>query len=280
MRVLLTGASGQLARAVRETWTGHELLCPDEAQLDLSDRNAIRSVLGAQKPEAVLNLAAFTQVDLCESEPERAMLINGTAVGWLAEACDDLGALLVQISTDYVFDGTGTRPYLEDDPTGPRSVYGRTKLAGEELAGKASEHLIVRSAWLYDAWGKNFLLTMLNAARQGRAIRVVADQRGTPTSCRALARQLLGAVDQGWRGRVHATCLGETTWHGFATEIFRQTGVPANLSPCTTDAYPLPAHRPAYSVLSGARRRLLGTDLMPPWEEALAEVVAALPPQR
>ena len=151
LKVLVTGGSGQLARVVRTLWTGHDLVIPDEAALDLADPAAIAAVVAQVRPQVVLNLGAFTQVDRCESCAEQAMLINGTAVGWLAEACRRQGALLVQISTDYVFDGTGTRPYLETDPTGPRSVYGRTKLRGEELARLAPEHLIVRTAWLYDA---------------------------------------------------------------------------------------------------------------------------------
>jgi len=275
MRILVTGGAGQLARVVRATWTDHELVVPDETSLDLGDPAAIRAVAARVRPQVILNLGAFTQVDACETSPDQAMLINGTAVGWLAEASREHGALLVQISTDYVFDGLATRPYREEDPTGPRSVYGRTKLAGEELARTAPEHLIVRTAWLYDAQGRNFYRTMVNAAAQGRALRVVNDQRGAPTTCRALARQLHQALAEGWRGLVHGTCQGETTWHGFAAEIFRQRGIPASLSPCATADYPLPAARPAYSVLSGAHRRQLGTDLMPSWEAALAEVVAA-----
>ncbi|MDR3671941.1 MAG: dTDP-4-dehydrorhamnose reductase [Holophaga sp.] len=275
MRVLVTGASGQLARAVRASWTDHELVVPAESSLDLGDPDAIQAVVAQVRPQVVLNLGAFTQVDRCEASPEQAMLINGTAVGWLAAACREQGALLVQISTDYVFDGLATRPYWEDDPTGPLSVYGRTKLVGEEQAQLAPEHLIVRTAWLYDDQGRNFYRTTLNAAAQGRALKVVDDQRGTPTSCRALARQLHQAVAGGWRGLVHGTCHGETTWHGFAAEIFRQRGVQASLTPCATADYPLLAPRPAYSVLCGQRRALLGSDLMPSWEEALAEVVAA-----
>jgi len=274
MRVLVTGGSGQLARAVRAAWTDHDLVVPDESVLDLGDPEAIRTVVSAVRPQVVLNLGAFTQVDLCETSPDRAMLINGTAVGWLAAACRAQGALLVQISTDYVFDGLASRPYREDDPTGPLSVYGRTKLAGEELARLAPEHLIVRSSWLYDAQGRNFYRTMLDAAAKGRVLKVVADQRGTPTSCPALARQLRLAVAEGWRGMVHATCSGETSWHGFAAEIFRQRGLQPTLSPCSSAEYPLPAPRPAYSVLSGQLRGRLGTDLMPSWQEALAEVVA------
>ncbi|MCE1228288.1 MAG: dTDP-4-dehydrorhamnose reductase [Firmicutes bacterium] len=275
MRVVVTGGSGQLARAIQETWSGHEVLLPPETELDLTKPEAIRTVLQTLKPQAVVNAGAFTQVDRCETEEGLATLVNGTAVAWLAESCDALKATLIQISTDYVFDGTATRPYREDDPTHPVSAYGHSKLRGEENAALAQRHLIVRTAWLYDAWGKNFFLTMVNAARQGRALRVVDDQRGTPTSCRALARQLHGALNEGWQGIVHGTCGGDTTWHGFAAEIFRQMDMSVDLSPCTTAEYPTPAKRPAYSVLAGGRRKTLGTDLMPTWEEALEEVVAA-----
>lgn len=274
MRVLVSGASGQLARAIRETWVDHELLLPEEAHFDLGNREAIRAVISAARPQVLINAGAYTQVDRCETEATLAQRINGEAVGWLAEACDEAHCLLVQISTDYVFDGQGTRPYREADPTNPQSVYGRTKLEGERQAARCARHLIARTSWLFDAWGKNFYLTMLNAAAQGRALRVVDDQRGTPTTCRALARQLKVAAEEGWQGLVHATCQGETTWHGFAQAIFRVHGLAADLSPCTTADYPTPARRPAYSVLDGTHRAALGTDLMPTWEEALDEVVA------
>jgi dTDP-4-dehydrorhamnose reductase len=273
MKVLVSGASGQLAHAIRLIWADQDLVLPEETVLDLSRQEAIQSVVAEVKPDVVVNCAAFTQVDRCEAEAELALLINGTAVGWLAEACEAQGAMLIQVSTDYVFDGTGTRPYLEDDPTSPVSVYGRTKLEGERQAARCSRHLIARTSWLYDTWGKNFLNTMLNAANQGRALRVVDDQRGAPTTCRALARQLKVAVEQGWNGLVHTTCQGETTWHGFAKAIFEAKGMAVDLSPCTTADYPTPARRPAYSVLDGTRRATLGTDLMPHWQEALAELV-------
>jgi len=277
MRVLVTGGSGQLARAIRTFWTGHEVVLPDEKLLDLADPSAIQRVVAEVRPEVVINAGAFTQVDLCETRPDLARTVNGLAAGWLAEACGKGGALLVQLSTDYVFDGKGTRPYGEDDPPCPASVYGRTKLLGEEEARKAPEHLIVRTAWLYDAWGKNFYLTMRDLAAQGKDLKVVADQWGSPTTCRALARQLQAAVEGGCRGLLHATCSGETTWHGFAAEIFRQSGLTVALSPCSTEDFPRPAPRPAYSVLSGARRAALGLDRMPAWQDALAEVVADTP---
>ena len=275
MKVLVTGGAGQLARAIRETWIDHEVILPDESVLNLGRRENILAVFAELRPQVVINAGAFTQVDRCESEPDLAHLINGAAVGWLAEACADQGAMLVQFSTDYVFDGLGTRPYREEDPTGPRSVYGQSKLRGEKEAARAPEHLILRTSWLYDSWGRNFLATMLNAAAQGRKLRVVDDQRGCPTSCRTLARQALLATEEGWRGLVHATCSGETTWHGFAKEIFRQSKIQADLSPCATEEYALPAPRPAYSVLDGTRRATLGTDLMPAWQDALAEVISS-----
>lgn len=273
MRVLIAGASGQLARAIRETWQGHELLCPEESHFNLNDRESVRAAILGARPEVLLNAAAFTQVDRCETESDLAMRINGEAVAWMAEAANEAGTLLVQISTDYVFDGTAHRPYRESDPTNPQSLYGRSKLLGEQNATLAREHLIVRTAWLYDSWGKNFYLTMLNAAAQGRKLRVVDDQRGTPTTCRALARQLRVATQEGWRGLVHGTCGGETTWYGFAAEIFRQSGIQADLAPCTTAEYPTPARRPTYSVLDGTRRQQLGTDCMPDWREAMGEVI-------
>ncbi len=273
MKVLVTGAAGQLAHAIRRTWTAHDLFLPEESVLDLSKEAAIHSVVSNVRPDVVINCGAFTQVDRCEAEADLALLINGTAVGWLAEACEAQKAMLIQISTDYVFDGTGTRPYREDDPTNPMSVYGRTKLEGERQAARCSRHLIARTSWLYDAWGKNFFNTMLNAEVQGKALRVVDDQRGAPTTCRALSRQLKVAVEQDWQGLVHMTCQGETTWYGFAEAIFAAKGITADLHPCTTADYPTPAHRPAYSVLDAAYRRSLGPDLMPLWRDALAEIV-------
>ena len=276
MKVLVTGGAGQLAHAIRLIWAEHELVIPAESDLDLSRPDSIQSVVSRVKPDVLLNCAAFTQVDRCESEAALARLINATAVGWLAEACEAQGAMLVQISTDYVFDGTATRPYREDDPTNPTSVYGRTKLEGEHQATRCSRHIIARTSWLYDAWGKNFLDTMVNAANQGRSLRVVDDQRGAPTTCRALARQLKVAAEQQWQGLVHTTCQGETTWYGFAKAIFEAKGMQVDLSPCITADYPTPATRPAYSVLDGSRRATLGTlgtDLMPHWHEALLDVV-------
>jgi dTDP-4-dehydrorhamnose reductase len=272
MRVLVTGGSGQLAQAIQRFWKGHEVLLPPESQLDLANRTAIDAVISEVRPDIVINAGAFTQVDRCETEIDLAMLVNGTAVGRLAESCIRVHARLVQISTDYVFDGTGEHPYREDAPVNPASVYGKSKLLGEQEARKIPGHLIVRTAWLYDAWGANFYNTMLNLGRQGKPLKVVDDQHGTPTTCRALARQLQVAIEAGACGTLHATCSGETTWHGFAAEIFRQHDLAVDLSPCVTADFPRPARRPGYSVLSGEQRKRMGVDIMPDWREALAEV--------
>lgn len=272
MSVLVTGGAGQLARAIGQCWSGHDVVLLPSSDLDLRQETSIREAIARIRPDVVINAGAFTQVDRCETEADLAMQVNGTAVGHLARACDKQGATLIQVSTDYVFDGTSTRPYREDDLVNPVSVYGRSKLEGEMQAARCERHLIIRTSWLYDAWGKNFFNTMLNAAAQGRKLRVVDDQHGAPTSCRALARQLKVAAEQGWQGLVHATCQGETTWHGFALAIFESQGIAADLSPCSTADYPTPAKRPAYSVLDASHRRSLGPDLMPHWREALAEV--------
>jgi len=273
MKVVVTGSSGQLAEAIRRCWSRFEVVLPSEAELDLRRPKSIHSVLRDLRPDVVVNTGAFTQVDRCEDDEATAMRINGEAVGWLAEECSSMDALLVQISTDYVFDGRGGRPYVESDPPRPLSAYGRSKLRGEEEARKAVRHLVVRTAWLYDAWGRNFYDTMLKLAALGKPLRVVGDQWGTPTSCRALARQLEVAIASDWRGTIHAACWGETSWHGFASEIFRLHGVPVDLSACSTAEFPGRAARPLYSVLSGERRRRLGGDVMPEWRVALAEVV-------
>lgn len=272
-RILLSGGSGQLAEAIRRFWTDAEIICPPEDTFDLSQPESIHATVHAFHPHVIVNAGAFTQVDRCEDAEALAMKVNGEALTPLAEAANMVDALLVQISTDYVFNGTAARPYREDDPVEPTSAYGRSKLLGEQNALQAKRHLILRTAWLYDAWGKNFLLTMLNAAKQGRSLRVVDDQRGTPTTCRALTRQIRQAVHEGWQGLFHATCHGETTWFGFASEIFRQAGLRPDLSPCTTADYPTPAKRPAYSVLDGSKRAQTGIDLMPDWQTALNEVI-------
>ncbi len=273
MRILVTGGGGQLANALGHEWSGGGLTRLGKEALDLSDLEGIPGVLASHSPDVIVNTGAFTQVDLCEGAPEAARRINAEAVGRLAEYCAGTGCLFVQISTDYVFSGRASRPYREDDETAPINVYGATKLMGEAAARLAPRHLIVRSGWLYDAWGRNFLQAMLQASLRGSELRVVHDQKGTPTSCRVLARQLREALVGGWEGLIHASCAGEATWYEFALEIFRMTGGRPLLRPCTTEEWGAPAPRPGYSVLDNNLRRSLGRDLMPSWEEALEEVL-------
>ena len=274
MKILVSGASGQLARAIGKFWTGGNVLLPTESELNLANRDSIRSVIQNCRPEVFLNCAAYTNVDVAESDADQSLLVNGTAVQWIAHECDEVSALLVQISTDYVFDGRSSTPRHESDAVNPCNVYGKSKLLGEEAASASKDYLIFRTAWLYDAWGKNFFTTMLKLAEEGRPLRIVNDQFGSPTSCRALARQIQFAVENNWRGLFHATCSGEASWFDFAEAIFKHLNPPPNFSPCPTHEYPTVATRPAYSVLDNSRRLSRGTDLMGTWQDALSEVIA------
>jgi dTDP-4-dehydrorhamnose reductase len=275
VKILVTGGAGQLGRAMAQSAPGHTVVLLDRGAFDLTKAGAARELIEAQRPDVVVNAGAMTHVDRCETEVDLAYRSNALAVRWVADACRQVGSLLVQISTDYVFAGDGQTPYREWDATGPINVYGASKLAGEREALGAPEHLIVRTSWLYESWGVNFLNTMLKLGREGKALKVVDDQRGAPTTCRALARQLVRLIEARQRGLVNATCHGETTWFGFAETIFELAHLQVSLTPCTTAEYPRPARRPAYSVLSAATRVATGADVMPDWRAALAELMAA-----
>lgn len=271
--LLVTGAHGQLGRAVLATAqrrglaaVGHDL-----DTLDITDRAAVEAMMTCLTPAAVVNCAAYTAVDDCEEHEGLAVRVNGEAVGGLAEACNRHGAVLVQISTDYVFPGTSSRPYREDDPVDPVNAYGRSKLRGEELARRAHHHLVVRTAWLYGVGGASFVEAIRGQLAAGaQALRVVADQTGSPTLCDDLAGAILGLLAAGARGIVHAVNSGATTWHGLATEIVRRAHADSEVIPVTTAEFPRPAPRPAYSVLDTTHlSRLLGAPL-PSWQDALA----------
>jgi len=292
MRVLLTGARGQVGAELARALEGRaEVIAHDRASLDLSDPDAIRARVREARPAVIANAAAYTAVDRAESEPDAARAANALAPGILAEEARRAGALLVHYSTDYVFDGTKIEPYVETDPTGPVSVYGRTKLEGERaIAASGCAHAILRTSWVYAPRGKNFLLTMLALAAKQREIRVVDDQRGAPTSAAQIARATVELLDGGVEriaaapGIYHATARGETTWFGFAQAIFdawsRRAGasfMPPKVVPIPTSEYPTPARRPAYSVLSNAKlERTFGVRL-PDWRQGLDEVLSALP---
>ncbi|WP_433436806.1 dTDP-4-dehydrorhamnose reductase [Nonomuraea sp. CA-141351] len=256
MRWLITGAGGMLAADVldRAALTGEPVLALGRAELDLRDRRAVRDFVSAYRPRAVINCAAWTAVDDAETHEAEALAVNGHAVRWLAEACHLAGARLVHVSTDYVFDGTAKKPYREDALTGPVNAYGRTKLAGERAALELG-HYVVRSAWLYGAEGGNFAQTMIRLARERPTVDVVDDQRGQPTWTADLADYLVRLAQSDLSpGVYHGTSAGETTWCGFAKEIFKLLGAdPERVRPIPSTAYPLPAKRPANSVLAHTR---------------------------
>ncbi|HTA13301.1 MAG TPA: dTDP-4-dehydrorhamnose reductase, partial [Solirubrobacteraceae bacterium] len=235
MRILLTGAAGMLGHDVRRVGerAGHELILVDLPELDITDEPSVVSFFEGERPDATINCAAWTDVDGAESNREAAYAVNAEGAGNLARAAARIGTPLLHISTDYVFDGTAPldgkgqpRAYLESDPTGPRSVYGETKLAGEQqvLAASAS-HTIVRTAWLYGVDGPNFVETMLRLAGERDAVQVVDDQIGSPTWSGHLAPAIVGLLERGVGGLVHLTGAGSVSWNGFAKEIFRQADV-------------------------------------------------------
>jgi dTDP-4-dehydrorhamnose reductase len=257
MRALILGAGGQVGRALAATApAGAEVIALARADCDLSDAEAIRRAVAGAAAEIVLNAAAYTAVDKAESEPELAATINGKAAGWVAAAARSAGARTVHISTDFVFDGNGSRPYRPDDPVGPLSVYGRSKLEGEHAVTAGDpDALIVRTAWVYAAAGANFVNTMLRLMRERDTLGIVADQIGTPTHAASLARAIWTLVASGATGIYHYTDAGVASWYDFAVAIeeeARSIGLldrSVRVEPIATADYPTPARRPAYSVL-------------------------------
>ncbi|PIU52479.1 MAG: dTDP-4-dehydrorhamnose reductase [Deltaproteobacteria bacterium CG07_land_8_20_14_0_80_60_11] len=273
-KLLITGAAGQLGQALvlsaaRQGW---EAAATDLPELDITDPQAVQGELSRRRPEVVINAAAATRVDDLESDPDAALRVNALGPRNLAVACRRLGIKLIHLSTDYVFDGAKLGPYVEWDRTAPLSVYGRSKLLGEEwVRQQCPDHFIVRTAWLYGVPGPNFVTAILARGRQlgpDGELKVVHDQRGTPTSALALAPQLLALAATEAFGTYHATCQGETTWYEFARLILKTAGITVRVTPCTTAEFPRPAPRPANSVLENRLLRVAGLDLMPAWQAA------------
>ncbi len=274
MRVVVTGSRGMLGTDLMRVFDGSGALWGlDIEELDIADAGRCSEQICALKPDVIINSAALTAVDYCESHQEQAFRVNAEGARNLAAAAVRAGALLAHYSTDYVFDGLKEGPYTEDDPPAPRSVYGRSKLRGEEWIREACpEHLILRTAWLFGHNGKNFIRTILSAAREGRPLRVVHDQRGSPTFTRDLAAWTALMIKAGCRGTFHVTNSGACTWYELAARVVEWAGIPgAAVTPVTTEEYPLPAPRPANSVLSNARLAGAGLPLMRPWHEAVQE---------
>jgi len=283
----VVGAEGMLGHDVMRAGerADHELVPVDLPELDITDRPAVEGLvqtLLAQPAglEAIVNCAAWTDVDGAEGKPEQARLVNATGAGILARAAAGAGVPLVHVSTDYVFDGVAPldsagdpRPYVESDPTGPRSVYGHTKLEGEqEVSAASSCHTVVRTAWLYGVDGANFVETMLRLAAERDAVEVVTDQTGSPTWSGHLAPALLGLLERQVSGLVHMTGGGEVSWNGFAKEIFRQAELSCEVRPITSEQMKRSAPRPAWSALASERHDVLP---MPDWRDGLAGYLAA-----
>jgi dTDP-4-dehydrorhamnose reductase len=277
--LLLLGDRGMLGRAFREllaakrrTFTGFDL-----PEMDIAEPGQVGSLF--EKPwSAIINCAAYTNVDGAEADEAAALRANGTAPGLVAAACASARVPLVHFSTDYVFAGNARAPYSVDAPLQPLGAYGRSKAAGEiAIRQSGAEFLIVRTSWLYAPWGSNFVRTMARLTRDKPELKVVNDQRGRPTSAQHLAAVTLALLDRGTRGTLHVTDGGECTWYGFTVEIARLLGRTTTIRPCTTAEFSRPAPRPAYSVLDLApTEAILGP--MPDWRTNLASVVAQLEP--
>ena len=294
MRLMVSGASGMLGHDVMRAGrrAGHELAGLAHGELDVTDGEAVDRAVARVRPEAIVNCAAWTDVDGAETHRRQAHAVNADGAGNLARAAASAGVPLVHVSTDYVFSGEAPldarglpRPYLESDPTGPRSVYGQSKLAGEHQVLVASAaHTIVRSSWLFGVDGHNFVATMLRlageqqaggsegAGKPRRPLRVVSDQTGCPTWTGHLAPALLGLIEREVRGLVHLAGSGQVSWHGFAREVFRQAEVDCLLEPATSAQLARPAPRPAWSAMASERPDVLP---MPDWRDGLAGYLAA-----
>ncbi|MEV1129892.1 dTDP-4-dehydrorhamnose reductase [Agromyces sp. NPDC049794] len=271
MRILITGASGMLGRDLRRAFQRHEVTALDRAGLDVTDVAAVmEAVIGH---DVVVNAAAYTAVDAAETDEDRAFAVNASGAGHVAAASAAHGARMVQISTDYVFDGTATEAYAEDAPRNPVSAYGRTKAAGEELAlaRNPGRTYVVRTAWLYGAEGRSFASTMLRLAGERDTWPVVDDQIGQPTWTRDLAEKLLELIERDAPGGIyHGTNSGRTSWYGFAREILREASLdPERITPTTSDAFPQTARRPSFSVLGHDAWGRVGIEPMRHWREAL-----------
>ena len=257
---------GDVVRAAAEA--GHDVTGVDRGQLDVRDAAAVSERIESERPDGVVNCAAYTAVDAAEDDLPTAMETNADGARHVAAAAGSVGAAVIHLSTDYVFDGLKREPYLESDPPRPQSVYAQTKLAGErEVASANRRHHVVRSSWLFGLRGRNFVETMLRLAAEHGEARVVDDQVGCPTYTGHLAAGLVELLDSEDYGLRHLAAAGETSWHGFAAEIFARTGVSCRLQAVTTDEFLRPAPRPSYSVLGTERA---GGPRLPGWRDGLA----------
>ena len=280
MKILITGAGGQLGNdCVALLGNKYNVQGCNSRQLNIGDQAQVEDTIKNVQPDVVINCAAYTAVDNCETEKECCELVNATGAKYLAAACQKNNSRLVHISTDYVFDGNKPVPgeYTEQDATSPLSTYGHSKLHGEQLiAANMDNYLIVRTAWLYGMGGKNFLKTMLRLALADpdRTVTVVNDQYGSLTWTATLARQLKKVLNDNLTGIVHATAEQYCTWYEGAQYFLKAMDVPFSLAPCTTDQYPTPAHRPTNSILANTRLKKYGLQVMQTWQQDIDDFVA------
>jgi dTDP-4-dehydrorhamnose reductase len=274
LRILLTGATGQVGWELRRTLApAGEVKAFDRYGLDLAEAPPLAAAVRALQPDVIVNAAAYTAVDKAESERDLAFAVNASAPRVLAEEAKRIGAMLIHYSTDYVFDGDKGSPYTEDDPTRPINVYGESKLAGERaIQASGCRHLILRTSWVYGPRGKNFFLTMRRLAKERSELRVVDDQVGAPTSSLAIADATAQLLSMGTEGLYHMTAAGETTWCGFAREILRRAGLATPVAGIPTKDYSTPARRPRDSRLDCSRLKYASGIELAPWERQLAEV--------
>jgi dTDP-4-dehydrorhamnose reductase len=273
MRILVTGADGQLGRSLPAALPDHQVISCNRKTLDIADAASVKKAMAQHQPEVVVNAAAWNQVDKAETDITAAYRTNAVGPRNLAEATAARESTLIHVSTDYVFDGEANRPYVETDTPGPRSVYGASKLAGEEAVRLINpRHHIVRTAWVFHEQGNNFPRTMLRLAANG-ALRVVDDQIGSPTYAPDLAEGIAKLMTQNAYGTWHMAGRGETSWYQFTRALLDNLGLAVAISPVSTDAFPRPAHRPAYAPLNSERSPRIE---LPTWQEGLASFCANL----
>ena len=282
MNILITGCNGQLGNEMQLLQKGHpkhRFFNTDVQELDITDEAAVRAFVNDNAIDGIVNCAAYTAVDKAESNQALCSLLNADAPGILASAVDARGGWLIQISTDYVFDGTAHKPYVETDPTCPDSTYGRTKLQGEQNAFRAcSRTMVIRTAWLYSTFGNNFVKTMLKLGREKEELGVIFDQIGTPTYARDLATAIMAAITQGIvPGIYHFSNEGVISWYDFTKAIHRIAGISScHVRPLHTQEYPTPANRPHYSVLDKTKIKQTYSLSIPYWEDSLRDCIQQL----
>lgn len=279
MKILLTGSNGQLGRELSRQLAKKKIdfVGYDIPEFDITDKEKMTAIITSEQPTVIINCGALTNVDGCETQKELAMAINATGPQYLAEIARDRDIVLVQVSTDYVFDGSGiieagaVRPYRETDPTDPKTVYGESKAAGEKAVSEiAPKYFIVRTAWLYGD-GNNFVKTMLELASKHPKLTVVNDQIGSPTSTVDLAAAIIDLIHTDHYGIYHGTCEGQCSWYDFAIEIFRLSGIDIPVEPVTSEQFVRPAPRPKYSVLENKALNDLQLNQFRPWQISLVE---------